>query len=444
LGGKRAGLRILYWFKRDLRLKDNFGLDEACKKGREIIPVFIFDQKLLKELSGPASRAGFLLDCLRQLNHQLEKKGSRLYCFYGEPKEIFARLLSELKPEALFTNQSYSWSGEETQKKIERLCQRHGLKFESFNDTLLVRPDKVEPRQVYNAFFRLWQKALAAEDLSMRPEPAKIYTPSLKLPGLEETSGILTHEANHYWQADYAQKQLKRYDFRGYETYRNRLDLDGTSRLSAAIRFGLVSIRQVLARVREQLEPDSQFIKELAWREFWYHLKYHFPWTRDLEFQEKRRGLKWLNREEDIQAVEEARTGYPVIDAAIHQLKEEGWMHNRARLIVASFLTKDLLLDWRVGERLFKKYLLDYDEVVNTGNWQWSASVGADPRPFRMFNPVLQAQRFDPYCRYIKKYLPELKKASCRQIHSLELPGYYPPVVDHRAAAIRVRQVYFT
>lgn len=435
-------MRILYWFKRDLRLKDNRGFAEACKKSEEVIPVFVFDQKLLQELDGPASRTGFLLDALRQLNHQLAKKGSRLYCFYGEPEKIFARLLSELKPEALFTNQSYSWSGEERQKKIERLCRQHGLKFSSFNDTLLVSSDKVEARQVFNAFFRLWQKALAAEDLSVRPEPEKIYTPLLKLPELEETSVVLTQKTNHYWPADYAEKRLRKYDFRRYEAERNRLDLDGSSRLSVAIRFGLVSIRQVLNLAMKQLEPDSQFIKELAWREFWYHLKYHFPWTRDLEFQEKRRGLKWLNREENIRALEEARTGYPIIDAAIRQLQEEGWMHNRARLVVASFVTKDLLVDWRIGEKFFKKYLLDYDEVVNTGNWQWSASVGADPRPFRMFNPVIQAQKFDPHCRYIKKYLPELKKLSCRQIHSLELPGYYPPVVDHRAAAIRARQVY--
>ncbi len=436
-------MRIIYWFKRDLRLKDNRGLIEAYKKGQEIIPVFIFDQELLQELDGPASRTGFLLDCLRQLNHQLEKKGSRLYCFYGDPEKIFANLLSQLKPEALFTSQSYSWSGEETQKKIERLCWQHGLKFESFNDTLLVEPGKIEPRKVFNAFFRLWQKALAAEDISIGPEPSRIVTPLLKLPGLEETSRNFRPEPNRHWRADYAEKRLKKYDFRSYESGRNRLDLGGTSRLSVAIRFGLVSIRQVLARAREQLKPDSQFIKELAWREFWYHLRHHFPWTRNLEFQEKRRGLKWLNREEDIQALEEARTGYPVIDAAIRQLKEEGWMHNRARLVVASFVTKDLLIDWRIGEKLFKKYLLDYDEVVNTGNWQWSASVGADPRPFRMFNPVIQAQKFDPHCCYIKKYLPELKKLSCRKIHSLELPGYYRPVVDHRAATIRVRQVYF-
>lgn len=437
-------MRIIYWFKRDLRLEDNVGFSEACQQARELIPIFIFDQNLLAELGGTASRIGFLVDCLQRLNSQLQEKGSRLYCFYGQPDKIFPKLLAELKPEAIFTNQSYSWSGEETQAKIESLSRKYRADFRSFNDSLLVKPEKVEPRKVFRAFFKLWQKALESEDVSKKPGPSWINTPILNWPSLEETLKLVSYQANHHWSSDYAKKRLRQYDFGKYDSLRNRLDLDGTSRLSVAIRFGLVSIREVLAAAKTNLKPDSQFIKELAWREFWYHLKHHFPWTRDLEFQEKRRGLKWLNREEDIQAVEEARTGYPVIDAAIRQLKKEGWMHNRARLIVASFLTKDMLIDWRVGERLFKKYLLDYDEVVNVGNWQWSASVGADPRPFRVFNPVLQAQKFDPQCRYIQKYLPELKKASCRKIHSLELPQYYRPIVDHLAASVRVRQVYFS
>ncbi|MBC7363666.1 MAG: deoxyribodipyrimidine photo-lyase [Candidatus Aminicenantes bacterium] len=425
-----------------MRLKDNRGFIEACKKSQEVIPVFILDRKLLRELDSPASRTGFLLDCLRQLNLQLEEKGSRLYSFYGQPERILDQLVSELKAEAVYTNRSYSWKGQRTQKKIQDLCRKRAIFFKDFNDSLLVPPQKIEARKVYSSFFRLWRMALAKEDISVWPEPGRVQTPKLNWPALGETFKLIPHETNRHWKPDYAELRLKQYDFKDYDEGRNQLDVDGTSRMSVAIRFGLISIRQVLKRALEQLAPDSQFVKELAWREFWYHICHHFPWTENMEFQEKRRGLKWLNREEDIRALEEARTGYPIIDAAIRQLQEEGWMHNRARLVVASFVTKDLLLDWRIGEKFFKKYLLDYDEVVNTGNWQWSASVGADPRPFRMFNPVLQEQKFDPYCRYIKKYLPELKKLSCRQIHSLELPGYYPPVVDHRAATIRVRQVY--
>ncbi len=442
--------RVIFWFKRDLRLKDNRGLLSANVAAKEIIPVFIFDNKLLARLEGPRNRIGFLVSALKELDGKLREKRSRLFCFYGEPEKIFEQLIFELKPDAIFTNQSYSWTGEKTQKKVEVLCQRRGLKLKDFHDSLLVPPEKIKVRKVYTPFFRLWQEVLSTEDILPKPEPNRLNTPKLPLPSLEETVKMISYEPHRYWKPDYALKRLQEYNFRRYDLSRNHLDVDGTSRLSVALRFGLVSIREVLNRALEILDYNSQFIKELGWREFWYHIRYHFPWTENLEFQEKRRGLNWLNRDEDIRAVEEARTGYPVIDAAIRQLQQEGWMHNRARLIVASFLTKDLLIDWRIGEKLFRKYLLDYDEVVNTGNWQWSASVGADPRPLRIFNPQLQAQKYDPRCQYIKKYIPELKKISCQLIHSLEIPGYHKPIVDHKVlaefvakvATIRLRKVY--
>ncbi len=435
--------RIIFWFKRDLRLEDNRGLRQAAAEAGEIIPIFILDKELLAKLEGPGSRTGFLISALERLDGKLREKGSRLFCFYDAPENVFDRLISELRPEAIYTNRSYSWTGEKTQQKVEKLCRRRGVGFKDFNDSLLVPPEKIAARKVYSPFFRLWLSALNSEDFSVGPVPEKLTTPSLKLPSLSDSVRQLRPEVNLRWSPDYALRRLKEYDFKRYDRDRNRLDVDGTSRLSVALRFGLVSVRQVIQQVLKKLPADSQFVKELAWREFWYHIRYHFPWTEKLEFQEKRRGLKWLNREEDIRAVEEARTGYPVIDAAIRQLRQEGWMHNRARLIVASFLTKDLLIDWRIGEGLFRKYLLDYDEVVNVGNWQWSASVGADPRPLRIFNPQLQAEKYDPQCRYIKKYLPELKKFACRQIQALELPGYHQPLVDHRSATIRLRQVYF-
>lgn len=435
-------MRAIFWFKRDLRLKDNRGLSELLSLSAEIIPVFVFDKSLLKSLNGPASRNGFLVAALQRLEAELLERGSQLYCFYGQPEEVLARLIDQLKPDGLYTNRSYSWSGERTQKKVEALCRKAGVNFRNFNDSLLVPPEKIEARKVFSPFFRLWSAALKVEDLSIKPAPSFIKTPTLRLSRLGDMARLIAHQPNNHWQPGYAERRLREFNFSLYDEGRNRLDADGTSRLSVAIRFGLVSIREVLAVARKQLQSDSQFVKELAWREFWYHIRHHFPWTENLEFQAKRRGLKWLNRPEDIRAVEEARTGYPVIDAAINQLQQEGWMHNRARLIVASFLTKDLLIDWRIGERLFKKYLLDYDEVVNTGNWQWSASVGADPRPLRLFNPQLQAEKFDPECRYIKKYVPELRKVDCRAIKALDLPAYHPAIVDHRSAAIRVKQVY--
>jgi len=190
---------------------------------------------------------------------------------------------------------------------------------------------------------------------------------------------------------------------------------------------------------------SDTFISELAWREFWYHIMHYFPQTRELEFQEKRRNLKWINNEEWYEAWKEGKTGYPIVDAGMRQLKEEGWIHNRVRMIVASFLTKDLLVDWRLGDKHFFLCLMDYDENLDIGNWQWAASVGADPKQLRIFNPILQSERFDPDCKYIKKYIPELKNIPPEKIHNplkCELP-YYNPIVNHYEMSRLAKEIYY-
>lgn len=186
-------------------------------------------------------------------------------------------------------------------------------------------------------------------------------------------------------------------------------------------------------------------LSEIIWREFWYHIAYYFPFTYSLEFQERRRSIAWSQDTQDYEwkMFENARTGYPLIDAAIKQLYETNWMHNRLRMVVASFLTKNLGIDWRIGERWFKKYLIDYDEAVNIGNWQWSASVGADPKPVRIFNPLLQSEKFDPEAKFIKKYLPELENIDPKRIHSLDLKEvYYPPIVSQKESAAKAKERY--
>ncbi len=238
--------------------------------------------------------------------------------------------------------------------------------------------------------------------------------------------------------------RVKEFEFCNYKDTRNFPYIDGSSKMSPYIRFGIISIRQLYNYVVSLGCPDNTYISELAWREFWYHIIHHFPECREIEFQKKRRGLKWENNEEHLEAWKEGRTGYPIVDAGMRQLKEEGWMHGRVRMIVASFLTKDLLIDWRYGDRHFYDYLVDYDENVDIGNWQWSASVGADPKPLRIFNPILQSQRFDPECVYIKKYIPELK---CEEIAKIHDPikhklNYYEPIVDHYEATQYTKDVY--
>lgn len=216
--------------------------------------------------------------------------------------------------------------------------------------------------------------------------------------------------------------------------------LDGSSRLSPYLRFGIVSPREIYRRYRD---GSPGFIQELGWREFWYHITHYFPETYTTAFQEKRREIAWENDPYLISKIERAETGYPLVDAAIRQLQTTGYMHNRLRMVVASFVTKNCLIDWRWGEGFFRRHLLDYDHSINALNWQWSASVGPDPKPLRIFNPLLQSERFDSEAKFIKKYLPELTSVSPKDIHTLSLDGrYHRPIVDQRASAQRAKEVY--
>ena len=230
-------------------------------------------------------------------------------------------------------------------------------------------------------------------------------------------------------------------NFAHYDEQRNIPWIDGSTRLSPYIRFWIFSIREIY----EKIKDNQVLLSEIIWREFWYHIAYHFPFIYEYEFLERRRNILW---DRDINSskwkkFEAGETWYPLVDAAIKQLYETNWMHNRLRMVVASFLTKNLWIDWRIGEKWFKKYLIDYDEAVNIGNWQWSASVGADPKPVRIFNPLLQSERFDPEAVFIKKYLPTLKDVEPKKIHTLDLEGiYYPPIVDQKDSALEARNRY--
>jgi Deoxyribodipyrimidine photolyase len=300
---------------------------------------------------------------------------------------------------------------------------------------------KIPFKKVYSHFFKEWIKGLRLEAF---PKPVRIKTPELPFPTLAQITRELDYEENRYFPIEFGFRRLEEFDFRAYNELRNRLDLDGTSKLSPYIRFGVISLKKIYGKAVEQAGLNCQYVKELAWREFWYHIKHYFPELKNLEFQEKRRGIPWSDDQVIFRAFVEGRTGYPIVDAAIRQLHVEGYMHNRARMIVASFLTKDLFIDWRLGEDFFKEHLIDYDEVVNVGNWQWVASVGADPKPFRMFNPILQSKKFDPEAKYIKKYLPELKELPPHMIHDplrYKLP-YHRPIVNHFERVRRVREYF--
>ena len=433
--------RAIYWFKRDLRVDDNKAFYEASTKSKELIPVFIIMPEILDKFKSYDQRLGFIIDCLNILSEKIKKIKGSLYCFHGTAEEVFLYLIKKYKPQAVFTNKALSYTGETIDKKVMEVCKNFEIEYHAYNDNFLCSVENLPFRKVFSPFYKKWRENL---NLQTYPMPDRIITPKLQESSLEEITRNIKYQKNLYWKVNFVYSRLKNFDFKNYEKTRNRLDIDGTSKLSPYIRFGVISLRSIYKRAFENAGQDCQFIKELAWREFWYHIKINFPQFKEIEFREKRRDIPWQRDENFLKAFMNAETGYPIIDAAIRQLKTEGWMHNRARMFVASFLTKNLFVDWREGERFFMKFLIDYDEVVNTGNWQWNASVGPDPKPLRIFNPIIQAKKFDPHGVFIKKYIPELKKYPAFMLHDpLKFKlDYCTPIVNHFERIFMVKKYF--
>ncbi|MFN3407307.1 MAG: cryptochrome/photolyase family protein [Caldimicrobium sp.] len=425
-------MRAIYLFKRDLRVEDNWGLAYASKKHREILPLFIFDKDILKDLKAEDERLSYIVKALEELSKKI-----KVYCLYGSTEETLKEVFKVYKPTHLYTTKSYSWSGKERNQKIKKICKEFGVECVEVFENFLVRPEDIPLKRVFTSFFKEWIKKVNIEEENVDV----FFVPSLPLPTIEEIKTKLPLRGSTSFDPLKCKKRLDSFPFERYEELRNFPAIDGSSKLSPCIRFGILSLRKIF---KCAVHRSQQFIKELAWREFWYHIALHFPETKDLEFQEKRRGIAWENREKYIKSFFEGKTGYPIIDAGIRQLKTEKWLHNRLRMILANFLTKVLLVDWRIGEAFFKEHLLDYDEVVNVGNWQWCASLGADPKPFRLFNPILQAKKYDPKGEYIKKYLPELSHLPSQMLIdpiSNNLP-YYKPLVNYYERIALAKKLY--
>ncbi len=422
--------RTIFWFKRDLRTDDNTGLINAVRDSGEVIPLYVLEDSILSKYAGESKRLGFFSDALSNLETELRKLGSYLLVLRGKAEEIIPALIQSQKADAVYTNRAYGFSGVKRDLGVEHQCRLLGAAFRKYDDTLLVPPNEVDQRKIFAPFYNIWQGKPKSPS---RDAPAAIKSPPLETGAAGQMTRDLGRAENKYWPLDFPGTRLREFNFRDYGTSRDFPCLDGTSRLSPYLRFGVVSVRRVYEAASGARPEPNPYISELAWREFWYHIMHNFPESRGLEFQEKRRNIKWINSDKWYDAWREGRTGYPIVDAGMRQLKEEGWMHNRVRMIVASFLTKDLITDWRWGDWHFFDHLVDYDETVDIGNWQWAASCGADPKPFRIFNPTLQSQNHDPECLYIKKYIPELSALEPEKIHNpltYKLP-YHRPIVNH-------------
>lgn len=456
----------IVWLRRNLRLHDNKPLSIAAHRQEKILPIFIFDTHLLKRFSDPYDRRlSFLANILFNLNKKLQSFGGEIIILHGNSIEIVPTLVEALSVQNIYADEDFE---PDNIKRDQSLAEKiHGLaNIELFCDHLLFRSQEIvnkqgEPYKIFTSYMQEFRRRITKESLSeyecdLSSRLATIDKEKLKASGLkivemdESPEGILkqigyNHIEDKLWLADVGYKTLLYFINNKVETYkdnRDHLDVEGTSRLSPYLRFGLISVRECY---RLALDVSDIWVNELIWREFYAAILYHFPHTQSQEFIEKYRWrIPWRNNRELWHKFIRGQTGYPVIDAAVRQLLQEGWMHNRARMIVASFLTKNLLTDWRLGEKFFARYLMDYELASNIGGWQWSASCGTDPHPyFRVFNPFLQGQKFDPQGEYIKKYVPKLKAVEPKLLHAPEpIHGYYEHIVDYQESRIKAIEVF--
>ncbi len=430
--------KAIFWFRQDLRVYDNRWLIKAIKEIWEVLPIFIIDKNITDDfLWLEDKKFWFIREALEELDKDIKKLSwESIKVFYDKPEDIIPKLMDKYDIDFLYANKSYWTYWKKRDEKILWLLNEKWKDFLLHDDFLLVEPENVEQRKVFTPFYKLWQKVIGVpEEIE-----AKKFR-NIKIEENNKTSDFIKIEKHPYFTMDFWKIRFEEHIKKSYSEYRNDLDKDATSKLSPYIRFGIFSIRQLYNKAKY---INSDFVSELAWREFWQHIDYYFPFTKKVEFQEKRRNIKWKHDEVLFEKWCNWETGYPVVDAAMKQLKETNWMHGRARMVVASFLTKDLLIDWRRWEKHFKKYLLDYDENVNFWNWQWSASVWADPKPLRIFNPCLQSEKFDPKAIFIEKYLPELKWKDLKSIHNPidNKLDYKAIIVDHKEAQKIAREEY--
>lgn len=421
----------LFWFRRDLRLEDNTSLFYALQQEKNVLPLFIFDRNILDKLEDKAdARVEFIHSQLADIKSQLEEKGSSLLVRYGKPEEIYQELLKECEIQAVYTNRDYEPYAKERDSKIESILKKKGISLLSFKDQVIFEPGEIlngsgEFYKVFTPFSRNWLEKYKNTKVQPLEAPNfKNLHSTLSLPfislqemGFEETSIQIPPKI--------ADEDIISH----YDKTRNFPAQNGTSRLGIHLRFGTISVRklsQVAARLNET------YLNELIWREFYMMILAYNPQVVDKAFKPAYDQIPWRNNLEEFQAWCDGKTGFPIVDAGIRELNATGFMHNRVRMVVASFLSKHLLIDWRWGEAYFAKKLLDYDLSANNGGWQWAAGTGTDAQPyFRVFSPDSQTEKFDRDLTYIKKWIPEL-----------DTSNYPKPIVDHKFARIRAIDTY--
>lgn len=421
----------VFWFRRDLRLHDNAGLYHCLKEPFPVLPVFIFDRNILDDLTDSKDRrVTFIHEALKELQSQLIKIGSEIRVYYDTPLGGFHRILEEFTVKVVYTNHDYEPYARKRDEKIKAFLHSRGIQFKTFKDQVIfekdeiLKPDK-SPYTIYTPYSRKWLKKCSEfylrsyrveeyEKNFLRQEPRSM--PSLGRIGFEKHNGV------------FPAREIPENILLKYDEIRDFPFL-GTSRLGVHLRFGTISIRELAAKAKEL---NSTYLNELIWREFFQVILWFFPRVVYQSFRPEYDKIDWRNRESDFLAWCKGVTGFPFIDAGMRQLNETGFMHNRARMATANFLTKLLLVDWRIGEAYFAEKLLDYELASNNGNWQWAAGSGCDAAPyFRIFNPMTQQEKFDPHQKYVKKWIPELNSKD-----------YPQPIIDYKSARQRALATY--
>lgn len=446
--------KSLFVFRRDYRLDDNTGLIQACKNSEEVILCFLFEKSLLN-LNNPVfskMRIWFMVESLKDLFTQAEQKNCRLLIKKDSVSSLVKSIILEDDVSAIFMNKDNSPYGIFRDNQFKSSCEKNEIAFESFDDLLLADAGSVlkedgTPFTVFTPFYH------AASKFKVRnPEIFSfknlINSNQKSDETISEIEKVIHQKSIILGGRENGLKILENFNkIADYKAQRN-IPSKPTSQLSVHNRFGTISIREVYHAASKFFGSDHSFISELYWRDFFSHLMYHFPFSQKKEFQKKFQNLKWSRDRKKFEKWCMGMTGFPIVDAGMRELKQTGFIHNRSRMIVASFLTKDLQCDWRLGERYFAKYLIDYDPCVNAGSWQWSASTGCDPKPNRIFNPWLQQKKFDPQCFYIKKWIPELSELTPKQIHDIESTpldssiNYPKPIVNHKDEFTRSKLMF--
>jgi deoxyribodipyrimidine photo-lyase len=453
----------IVWFRQDLRLEDNTALSAAIERKAPVVPIFIWPSNEFEWMPGSASRR-WLRSSLESLQNELSKIGLKLLFRVGQPDVVLQEIIRQSQASHLFWNRCYEPLAIQRDTQIKTLFKKEGIEVKSFNGSLLLEPWEIANKQgkPFQVFTPFWKAASQQIDLSVSLDLLqKAHTTDLKL--VSEPLDVLNtgsedFSVGSFWKPGepHAKKVLKHFleaAILSYPEMRDRPDLDLTSHLSPYLHFGEISPKSILREISKtyQNEPIVElFIRQLGWREFAHHLLYHFPQTPNHPLRENFNQFPWKYDEEFLKRWQQGQTGYPIVDAGMRQLLALGWMHNRVRMVVGSFLVKDLLLPWQEGAKWFWEKLLDADLANNTLGWQWVAGCGADAAPyFRIFNPVLQGEKFDPEGDYIKKWVPELAKLPKKWIHKpwlapeellnslgVKLGKTYPnPIVDHSVAS---------